>query len=401
MVLTIGMALKAAGLSVIRSPLGGTALLLLIALGIGAAWGREVAWGMPSRLRWLVGWWAALMVLLFGFLNWGILALLPRLGLSFGALGIGQFGLNMLTALVLLAAAAAYKIPTRRGWMSSTPTNLKKVILAACLAQVLIFLLAVYSLYFEPFNLQTTHFAIPTPQFLTTRPLRILQISDLHIERLTPREAAVLTQVHDLQPDLIVLTGDYLNLDYLDDPVSLSEARRFLSQLQAPYGIFAVSGTVDPPRLMEALFVDLPITVLQNQSQIISLPGGDLHLIGVSYTGSTGDAQVLSRLAKQIPAQDFSLLLYHTPDLAESAALAGINLYLAGHTHGGQVRLPLYGAVVTFSTYGKRFESGLYSLDGMQLYVSRGLGMEGFGLPRVRFLCPPELVLVEVGGSQP
>jgi hypothetical protein len=74
----------------------------------------------------------------------------------------------------------------------------------------------------------------------------------------------------------------------------------------------------------------------------------------------------------------------------------GINLYLCGHTHGGQVRLPFYGAVVTASTLGKRFEMGYYRLQDTHLYVSRGIGFEGMGAPRVRFLCPPEITLVSI-----
>jgi hypothetical protein len=71
---------------------------------------------------------------------------------------------------------------------------------------------------------------------------------------------------------------------------------------------------------------------------------------------------------------------------------------LSGHTHGGQVRIPGMGAVYPSSLYGKRFEAGRYLLDRMTLYVSRGIGMEGLGAPRVRFLCPPEITLWEISG---
>ena len=77
-------------------------------------------------------------------------------------------------------------------------------------------------------------------------------------------------------------------------------------------------------------------------------------------------------------------------------ALAGFDLYLAGHTHGGQVRLPGYGALITLGVHGKRFESGRYRLpEGMTAYVTRGGGPEGGLTTRVRFMCPPEVVLVE------
>jgi len=76
-----------------------------------------------------------------------------------------------------------------------------------------------------------------------------------------------------------------------------------------------------------------------------------------------------------------------------AASQAGIDLYLCGHTHGGQIRLPLYGAMITSSRLGKQFEMGHYQINGTHLYVNRGVGLEGLGAPRIRFLCPPEVVL--------
>jgi predicted MPP superfamily phosphohydrolase len=69
------------------------------------------------------------------------------------------------------------------------------------------------------------------------------------------------------------------------------------------------------------------------------------------------------------------------------------DLYLCGHTHGGQIRLPLFGAVITSSDFWKRYEMGRYEEGNTVLYISRGLGMEGKGAPRARFLAPPEIVL--------
>ena len=69
-----------------------------------------------------------------------------------------------------------------------------------------------------------------------------------------------------------------------------------------------------------------------------------------------------------------------------------IDLMLSGHTHGGQVRLPFFGAIFTGSLYGRKLQSGLYRLYQTSLYISRGIGLEGMGAPRVRFLCKPEVV---------
>ena len=110
------------------------------------------------------------------------------------------------------------------------------------------------------------------------------------------------------------------------------------------------------------------------------------------------DAPILANLS--IPEDFFTIFLYHSPDLAPNACQLGIDLQLSGHTHGGQVCLPLFGPFFTASLYGRRFQSGRYQIGPMTLYITRGLGMEGKAAPRVRFLCPPEIILWEVSGSK-
>lgn len=99
----------------------------------------------------------------------------------------------------------------------------------------------------------------------------------------------------------------------------------------------------------------------------------------------------------EVPAEDFCLLLAHSPDQVREAEGLGVDLMLAGHTHGGQVRLPLLGAVVTGTDLGPRYASGLFRWGDTWLYVTRGIGTRG--LP-VRLLCPPEITLLvlEAGG---
>jgi len=97
-----------------------------------------------------------------------------------------------------------------------------------------------------------------------------------------------------------------------------------------------------------------------------------------------------------IPPGEFSLLLYHYPDILGEAATRHIDLYCAGHTHGGQVALPLYGALVTLSQFGKRYEAGLYRQTETWMYVNRGIGMEGGYAPRVRFWSAPELTVIDI-----
>ncbi|MCJ7739225.1 MAG: metallophosphoesterase, partial [Anaerolineae bacterium] len=108
------------------------------------------------------------------------------------------------------------------------------------------------------------------------------------------------------------------------------------------------------------------------------------------------DAPRLDQLLEADSEACFTVLLYHTPDLMPEAAAAGVDLYLCGHTHGGQIRLPLFGALVTSSRFWKRYEMGRYEDGRTTMYVSRGIGMEGLGAPRARFLAPPEIVAWDI-----
>ena len=99
----------------------------------------------------------------------------------------------------------------------------------------------------------------------------------------------------------------------------------------------------------------------------------------------------------ELPANTFNIVLYHHPSGFAQTWGTPTDLMLAGHTHGGQIRLPLYGALVTLDRFGKRWESGRFRENGVTLIVSRGLGCEP-GTPEMRFCCRPEVVVVDLVG---
>jgi predicted MPP superfamily phosphohydrolase len=357
--------------------------LLVLAVGIGTivTWWR---WEKARRPRL----WALGATAVFVALDWGLVTALRRLELSFGPEEAALFylwGLRAAFFLPFLIPLFRRSRPRAHGLVTLWAFNL------ALLA------VAVDAFYVEPFAVGVTRLKIEAPGL--TRPLRIVQLSDPHVEYTTRRERDLVPLVNSLQPDLIVLTGDYLNLANRSDPLSQQDARALLAQLHAPYGVYAVAGTVDyPPELMDTLFAGLDITVLDDQ--LVQLPAeqGGLVIVGIrNYDRGRDERARLRETMAAVPPGAYTLLLYHTPDLVEVAAETGVDLYLAGHTHGGQVRLPFYGAILTFSDYGKRFEMGQYQVGPTTLYVSRGLGMEGFWVtPRMRFLCPPEVVVVDL-----
>jgi uncharacterized protein len=325
-------------------------------------------------------WWLAACVFAFYVGDWALLAALPRAQKSFGPAKPPTLLLALLRAPFALLPAPA-----------------------ALAAQALGTGLVVYGFWIEPHRVQLTRQTLRSPKWKAGAPsLRVLHLGDLHLERVTDRERQVVALAREAAPDLILFSGDFLNLSNVYDKVAWEAVRGVLAQLSAPLGVYAVTGSppVDEPEVVPHLLGDLPLRWLQDETVTLDHHGQTFDLIGLTCTHKPfEDAPRLATLMKQVPdPQHLKLLLYHTPDLAPDAADLGLDLQLSGHTHGGQVRLPFYGALFAGSLYGKRFEAGRIQLNGMTLYVSRGIGLEGQGAPRVRFLCPPEVILWEIGG---
>jgi predicted MPP superfamily phosphohydrolase len=246
--------------------------------------------------------------------------------------------------------------------------------------------------FFEPYRLETTHVALACPHLPSLkRPLRIVHLSDLHCEPQPRLEERLPEAVAAEKPDLIVFTGDALN-----SAAALPLFRRTMTRLAAIAPTFAVRGNWDAwywPHL--DLFGGTGVTELDGV-RTIDVAGARLTLIGGAVLHETE----LRRRLREASASGFRLLLYHYPDEIEAAREAGVDLYCAGHTHGGQIALPWYGALMTLSRYGKKYEAGLYREGETWLYVNRGIGMEGGPVaPRVRFCARPELTVIDLSGG--
>lgn len=332
-------------------------------------------------------------------LDYATLAILPRLGLSYGDPLAPWLIFVFVRLFLFMAWGGLYGawLKRRRPDVGSRRMAPPLIIVDALLTIVIF-----YGFYIEPFWLTVSRVQIETPDLKPGETLRIVHLSDLHTEHLTRREPEIVARVADLSPDVIFWTGDYLNLSFLEHDGVMTDTRQLLEQLSAPYGVYAVQGSVDGPLQMQALFSGSSIRVLDDEWIDLPWPGSPVRILGIANRDFPLDRQEFTQLAPDISESAYSILLYHSPDLAPEAAEIGMDLVLAGHTHGGQIRLPFYGAVVTFSRYGKRFEMGQYQIQDTTLYVSRGLGMEGWWFaPRARFLCPPEIVVIDLVGAQP
>ncbi len=123
----------------------------------------------------------------------------------------------------------------------------------------------------------------------------------------------------------------------------------------------------------------------------LTVHGTKLYLVGVAWP----DWESAIRLDASVPPGALSVMMYHEPAIVVQASVTA-NLVLVGHTHGGQIALPFYGALITFAGEGKRFERGMYDLGGRTLHVSRGIGMEGGRAPRMRFFARPDISVIEL-----
>lgn len=218
--------------------------------------------------------------------------------------------------------------------------------------------------------------------------LRLVQISDLHLGTWInqPLLAEAVQVVNQQQPDLVVITGDFVTFDPARYADTLTSE---LSQLRAPHGVVAVLGNHDhwtSPRIVTRALRRAGVTVLRNAVQPIQRGASCLYVCGLD--SAAAEADDLALLLSQLPPVAAAILLAHEPDLADETAASGrFMLQLSGHSHGGQIVLPLIGAPVT-PRLGRKYRAGLYQINGMQHYTNRGLGAAELHL---RINCPPEI----------
>jgi predicted MPP superfamily phosphohydrolase len=323
------------------------------------------------------------MSLAFVFLDGVGLALLPQLGRSFGAVTPPLLALTLARSSLTFAGGLAW--------------GNRPALAGVAAVHLAITAVSVYATWIEPFRIQVSYEDLHSSKLDGNAPLRLLQISDLHVEQITLREERLLNLIKILDPDLIVLTGDYLNLSSVRDPACRAAVRDLLGEIcgRSRGPVYAITGSppVDLKGVVPRIFDGLPIRWLLDEVEPVEIGGHRICIAGLRCTRERSrDAPRLRRLLDGVSTNQFTLLLYHSPDLMPEAVDLGVDLYLCGHTHGGQIRLPFVGALITSSEFWKRYEMGRYEENGTILYVSRGLGMEGLGAPRARFLSPPEII---------
>lgn len=250
--------------------------------------------------------------------------------------------------------------------------------------------IAGYSYAIEPNWIETTHLEIPIsglPREFDG--LRVVQISDLHVGPYASKEDVerVVAAVNRLKPDVVAITGDFVSLS-AENIYPCAEALEKLSPRMGTYGILGNHDfATDPDAIAEALR-SVGISVLRNQADHLTIGSQRLWIVGVDDVYLFQDD--LPGAMADVPPGDKSILLCHSPDIVEQAIEMPIDLILVGHTHGGQVRLPIFGAPV-LPVHNPQYEAGLFAVGQSLMYVNRGLGVV---YPPVRFMSRPEITVI-------
>lgn len=219
--------------------------------------------------------------------------------------------------------------------------------------------------------------------------LEILQISDLHNRNL----AGKYQQIIELDPDLIVLTGDLIDRKTTDLTNTINLLKQ-LTTIERP--IYFVSGNHEQESLifseLREILLEYGVIELNNQSEVLVVDGIEFNLVGIA-NHTTGNADLITAF-ETVDLTKPTILLSHAPLMTDLQ----VDLILSGHTHGGQIRLPFIGGVVAPDQgLFPKYDKGAYQLDsGATLYIDSGLGTSV--LP-IRFLNQAQVTLVTIEGS--
>jgi uncharacterized protein len=223
--------------------------------------------------------------------------------------------------------------------------------------------------------------------------LRILHISDMHVDMSAGAMRSMIELVAPLDYDCCVLTGDYRGKTWGPFQATLDGLARVRPSLKDP--VYGVLGNHDTIQMVPGL-EELGIRMLLNECATLSRGSERIHLAGID------DAHFfrvdnIEKVAEQIPAGEFSILLSHTPEIYRQAASAGFDLLLGGHTHGGQICLPGSIPITLDSVLPRYMGSGAWVYRDMLGYTSAGVGS---CIVPVRFNCPPSITLHHLQRAQ-
>ncbi len=249
---------------------------------------------------------------------------------------------------------------------------------------------AIDMFYIEPDWVTVEHNTMVTSKLAQGARLRIIQLSDLHMEQFGKRERRMIYLTAMAQPDIIVLTGDYLNeIDDVKGAAILEDVARRLCDIAPTY---AVEGNWDSKAHLDSLGRG-GVKILDGWTEIKGKGGAHIALGGYLWSSNRS----WNPCPKEMEPY-YKVLLCHMSYL-QNVPSNWMDLALTGHTHGGQVRVPIFGALLPDQRLVGKYQKGFYRYKQGKLYVNSGIGVEG-GAPQVRFCCRPIVAVFDIVGKK-
>lgn len=297
------------------------------------------------------------------------------------------FCLLMIRDLIWYSIYGSARAMGMDGW-SINPKNISVLGYANLIVIIITTFICSYAVYNGTKVPDIKEVKVETP--LIKKDLRIVQLSDLHINRTTPvnRVHRVVEAVNNLNPDIIVLTGDIGD----DDVAVLDEQLQALQYLSAPYGIYTSIGNHEFYNGLNSWIYQynkMGFNVLFNKGVVVA---NDIFISGIpdAFTANSHPSLNVnfSNSLAGSNQQQYKILLSHNPELANSISSFNFQMMLAGHTHGGQI-FPFH----IFVKKANQYLSGDYNVNGIKLHVSNGAGTWG---PNMRLFAPSEITVIDL-----
>ena len=235
---------------------------------------------------------------------------------------------------------------------------------------------------------------------------RIVQISDLHNDEFGKDNEKLLALIKEIKPDIIAITGDLLD----SRRTSVEKALNFATKASQIAPCYYVTGNHESRmdeeyERLEVGMIEAGVNVLRNEKMALDKDGSQITIVGIDDPRFMIDTdkvekmqpvlgEILKGILQDVPKEEFVLLLSHRPELFELYCKQAVDVVLAGHVHGGQVRIPYIGGIIgPGQGILPDYDAGLYEADGIKMILSRGLGQS---IIPFRVNNPPELVVVEL-----
>lgn len=310
---------------------------------------------------------------------------------------LGAFGVAHVLYLAAVLAVPVVGAAVLAGRVVARATTAAVLVGAVMLVPAPV---GVYATHIAPHRLVVDRVSVPVPPRRDGEDVvRVAVLSDLQTVEVGAHERAAVEAVRASRPDVILLPGDLFQGSEQQLHAEAPEIRRLLASLDAPGGVYFVEGDVDRLDRMDVLLPGTGVQVLHDRVHRVRVGDRTLVIGGTRKDHSTPASEKVRReLVDAAGAGAITILLSHRPDsVLDLPPSSGVDLTVAGHTHGGQLALPLIGPLVTLSAVPRRVGGGgLHEVDGNPIYVSTGVGMERGVAPQVRFGVPPSVAVLDL-----